>query len=358
MAYIEKRVHSSGKVTYRARIRVIGSPDISESFPTRRAAKEWSDKMEAEVRQGRYFGSEERKERTFAELADRYLLQENPSNSKSFHKCKIQILWWKDRLKGYYLCRITPSMISQVKEELLKEKTPQGNFRSQSTANRYIATLSCAFSLAVKEWGWLKENPVSKISRFKEGKARERFLSKEEIEKLLEVCKESKSPHLYPVTLFALSSGARRGEILGLKWQDVDLDRKVATFRNTKNGEHRSVPLSDVLAERLWKERRLRNVISEYVFPGGDGLKPADIREAWENAVERAGLSEVCFHTLRHTVASHLTMGGASAIEVGAILGHKTLAMVKRYSHLSVTATAKVLSRMNQEVLGKVVNGT
>jgi len=181
--------------------------------------------------------------------------------------------------------------------------------------------------------------------------------TKEEIEKLLEVCKESKSPHLYPVTLFALSSGARRGEILGLKWKDVDLDRKVATFRDTKNGEHRSIPLSDALSECLWKEKRLRSIPSEYVFPSIDGKMPADIRGAWENAVEKAGLSGVCFHTLRHTVASHLTMGGASMIEVGAILGHKTLAMVKRYSHLSVTATAKVLGRMNEEVLGKAGNG-
>jgi hypothetical protein len=84
MASIEKRIHSSGTITYRARVRVLGSPNISESFPTRRAAKEWSDKMEAEVRQGRYFGSEERKERTFAELADRYLAQTDPSNPKSF----------------------------------------------------------------------------------------------------------------------------------------------------------------------------------------------------------------------------------------------------------------------------------
>ena len=357
MACIEKRVHSSGAITYRVRIRVMGSPNISESFPTRRAAKEWADKMEAEVRLGRYFGRTESKERTFAELADRYLSQENPSNSKSFHKCKIQILWWKDRLKDYYLCRITSSIISEFKDELLKEKTPKGTLRSQSTANRYLAALSGAFSMAVKELGWLKENPVSNISRFKEGKARERFLIKEEIDKLLEVCKESKSPHLYPVTLFALSSGARRGEILGLKWKDVDFSRKTATFRDTKNGEHRSIPLSDALAECLWKEQRLRNLLNEYVFPSADGKRPGDIREAWENALKKAGLSGVCFHTLRHTVASHLTMGGASAIEVGAILGHKTLAMVKRYSHLSVSATAKVLGRMNEEVLGKVANG-
>jgi integrase len=230
--------------------------------------------------------------------------------------------------------------------------------RSQSTANRYLAALSSAFNIAVKEWSWLKENPVSNISKYKEGKARDRFLSKEEIEKLLEVCKESKSPHLYAVTLFAVCSGARKGEILGLKWKDLDLDRQIATFRDTKNGETRSVPLHPSLVSHLLKERRLRTVLSEYVFPSQDGKQPADIRGAWENAVKEAGLDSVCFHTLRHTAASHLTMGGASTMEVGAILGHKTLAMVKRYSHLSVTATARVMNRMNDELLGKTANGT
>ncbi len=167
-------------------------------------------------------------------------------------------------------------------------------------------------------------------------------MTKEEIEKLLSVCRKSKSPHLYAVTLFAISTGARRGEILALKWRDLDFQRKTATFRDTKNGETRTIPLGDSIIDCLLTERAKRSVFGEYVFPSLEGTRPADIRMAWENAIEEVGLSSVCFHTLRHTAASHLTMGGASMLEVGAILGHKTLAMVKRYSHLSVTATARV----------------
>ncbi|MBY0529253.1 MAG: site-specific integrase [Rhabdochlamydiaceae bacterium] len=356
MAYIEKRTHSSGKTSYRVRIRMRGAPSISESFPTRREAKEWASKMEADIRQGRYFGRSESKERTFADLVDRYMKQKDPKNPKSFEKCVVQLLWWKEHLKKYYLCHITPSTISELKELLLKEKTPRGTLRSQSTANRYLAALSSVFGMAVKEWNWLKENPVSKISRYKEGKPRDRFLTKEEIENLLNICKKSKSPHLYAVTLFAICSGARRGEILSLKWKDVDFDRQTATFRDTKNGETRTIPLGSSLLNCLLAERTKRVCISEYVFPSADGKRPGDIRGAWENAIKEAGLA-ICFHTLRHTAASHLTMGGASMIEVGAILGHKTLAMIKRYSHLSVTAAAKVLSRMNDEVLGISVNG-
>jgi integrase len=356
MAYVEKRIHPSGNTTYRARIRLEGSPNISESFPTRREAKEWAAKMESDVRQGRYFGEKTSKERTFSDLMDRYIAQEASKNKKSFHKYTKQLLWWKKHLKDYYLCNISPSTISELKDQLLREKTPQGNLRSPSTANRYLAALSGAFSIAVKEWNWLKENPVSKISKYKEAKPRERFLTKEEIEKLLAICKSSLSPHLYAVTLFAICSGARKGEILGLAWKDVDFERQTATLRETKNGETRTIPLSTPIVACLLDERKKRTRLSEYVFPSEDGTHPADIRTAWENAIQEAEL-DICFHTLRHTAASHLTMGGASMIEVGSILGHKTLAMVKRYSHLSVAATAKVLNRMNEEVLGKTVNG-
>ncbi len=355
MACIEKRIHASGTVTYRVRIRLSGSPSISESFPTRREAKEWGTKMEADVRQGRYFGKSESKEHTFRELVDRYIEIELPKNPDSFIKLKSQLLWWNDHLKDYYLCRITPAVISELKEKLIKEKTSRKSLRTPSTANRYLAALSGLFRTAVKEWNWMSENPLSKVSKFKEGKARERFLTKEEIETLLDVCKKSKSLHLYPVTLFALCTGARRGEILGLKWKDIDFERQTATFRDTKNGETRTISLSPLLVKCILEERGKRVICSEYVFPCQDGRMPADIRTAWDLAVEEAGL-DICFHILRHTAASYLAMGGASTLEVGAILGHKTLAMVKRYSHLYIPTTAKVLNRMNEEVLGNSQN--
>lgn len=353
MAYIQKREHSSGVTTYRVRIRVKGSPEISESFPTRKLAKKWADRMEAEVRKGRYFGKDEYKERAFGEFIDLYIKKELPKNSKSQRKLTMQLLWWKKHLKDYFLCHITPPMIAQLKDNLLSEKTPRGGLRSPSTANRYLAALSKAFTVGVKEWGWLEENPLRKIIKFKEGKPRERFLTKEEIVRLLLVCKRSKSPHLYSVTLFALSCGARKGEILGLQWKDIDFSRATATFRATKNGESRTVPLSSQIFEYLRSESQRKVVLSEYVFPSHDGKTPADIRTAWESAVEEAELSGICFHTLRHTCASHLTMSGASTLEIAVILGHKTLAMVKRYSHLSITATAKALHRMNGEILGE-----
>ncbi len=231
--------------------------------------------------------SEEQKARN-ALLRNWLISTWNKVNPNIFGNVKLNFSGGKEHLKDYYLCYITPSVISELKEQLLKEETPRKTLRSQSTANRYLAALSGAFNIAVREWNWLKENPVSKISRYKEGKPRDRFLTKEEIEKLLAICKKSRSPHLYAVTLFAVCSGARKGEILGLKWKDLDFARNTATFRDTKNGETRTIPLTPVLSNCLLDEKKKRIILSEYVFPSGDGKQPADIRGAWENAIEEA----------------------------------------------------------------------
>lgn len=346
MAYIQKRQHPNGHITYRARIRINSMPDKSATFSTRTQAKIWAQKMEADIRQGRYFPKQEDKERTFGEFIDRYIEKELPKTPKSLAKQTSQLLWWKKHLGSYFLCHISPSMLAELRDKLLEETTVRGKLRSSSTVNRYLAALSQALTIAVKEWGWIKENPLLKISRPREGKARERYLEKEEIHRLLVECRKSKSPYLYGIVIFALGTGARRGEILNLKWEDVDFVRSAATFRDTKNGETRIVPLSRSVLECLEQERQRRVVLSSHVFPC------INIRTAWENVVEKANLKGLRFHDLRHTAASHLAMNGASTLEIAAILGHKTLSMVKRYSHLSVSATALALNRMNEEILG------
>jgi integrase len=357
MAYVEKRIQSNGAVTYRARVRQKGAPSLSSSFHTKRQAVEWAQRMEAEVRAGRYFGLEEDREKTFAQFVDRYIEKELPKNPKGYAKQKLLLSWWKSHLGKYFLCHITPSSIAELRDRLLSEMTPKGTLRTPSTTNRYLAALSRAFTICQREWRWIKENPVLKITRPKENKPRDRYLEKEEIHRLLEVCKKSKSPYLYAIVLFALSTGARKGEILSLTWDDVDFARMTAIFRDTKNGETRAVHLSATIIGRLKEEKERRVVLSNYVFPNHNGTKPADIKTAWENAVKETGLKNVCFHSLRHTAASHLSMGGFSPLEIAAVLGHKTLAMVKRYSHLSISATARALDRLNDEIFGDVMNG-
>lgn len=358
MASIQKRKKANGEFSYRVRIRVEGAPLVTETYPTRKEALAFARRMESEIRAGRYFGREEDKEKTFSEFIDRYIENELPKNPNGYKKQKMMLSWWKEHLGPYYLCHITSPMIAELREKLLNSVTYRHTVRTGSSTNRFISALSRAFNVAVKEWNWIKENPVAKITRPKEGRPRERYLEKEEIDRLLEECRKSRSPHLYTVVSLLLATGARKGEVLGLKIGDVDFKRATVTFRRTKNGETRIVHLSPQVLELLKNERKKRAVISEYFFPSMDGTKPADIRDAWEKAIRDAGLQkDVCLHTLRHTVASHLSMKGFSVLEIGNILGHKSMSMVKRYSHMSTASTAKPLNMLNEEILGSLAYG-
>jgi len=350
MAYIEKRTHESGKITYRARIRIRGMPDQCASFSTRTAAKEWAQRTEAELKQSRYFPHSFGKHKTFDTFIDLYIARDLPKNPKAFLKQHQLIQWWKSKLGKYYLAHISPSLIAQYRDELLSQTTRRNKLRSPSTVNRYLAALSKAFTLCIKEYGWLKENPTLFITRPPESKAREKYLTLEEISRLLDVCRYSKSQHLYPIVVFALATGARRGEILNLKWED--LNGNSAILRDTKNGESRAITLTAYLLDILTNQRQHRITFSKYIFPSQEGSHPADITSAWKEAVKKANLSNLRFHDLRHTAASHLAMNGASTLEIAAILGHKTLAMVKRYTHFSNSATAKTLQRMNDAIFG------
>jgi integrase len=269
----------------------------------------------------------------------------------------MQLLWWKAQFGKYFLCHITPSMISEKQDLLSSGITSKGTPRSSSTTNRYMAALSSAYSTCVREWQWVKENPVLKIKKLRENKGRERYLETHEITRLLNACKNSKSPHLYAITLFALCSGARKGELLGIKHKNLDLKRRTATFEGTKNGETRTVHLSDAVVQCLTKEISSRRTFSEYVFPSQDGTKPADIRGGWESALKEAGLEDICFHTLRHTAASHLAMKGLSLSLIGKILGHKSHSQTNRYSHLSTLSTAPALDQLTDEFLGAFASG-
>jgi integrase len=350
MAYIEKRIHN-GKTTYRARIRVHGMPHKSASFSTRTAAKDWAHRAESNLKQSRYFPHDPGKT-TFATFVDRYISHQLPKNLKALAKQTQIMFWWKQHLGKYYLSHISPSLIATLRDTLLSQTTVRGTKRSPSTTNRYLAALSRAFTICIREYGWLKDNPVLLITRPAEPRGRDRYLTLDEISRLLDACRYSKSPYLYPIVAFALATGARRGEILNLHWSDIDFTNSRVTFRHTKNGDSRTIYLPPTITEILSSESKRRIILSPFVFPSQSGHKPADIESAWDNAIITANLPKLRFHDLRHTAASHLAMAGASTVEIATILGHKTLAMVKRYAHFSDSAIAQTLKRMNIAIFG------
>ncbi len=154
MADITKRVSSDGQITYRVRIRLRGYPLESATFPNKSLAKEWAQRTEASMREGRHFKNTEAKKHTLSDLVNRYIRDVLPKKPKSYRKQSAQLKWWQDQIGDYFLSDIAPSLIVEYRDNLARGITIQGEQRSPSTLVRYLAAVSHAFSLAVRDWGW------------------------------------------------------------------------------------------------------------------------------------------------------------------------------------------------------------
>ena len=352
MANIEKRVTSDGKTSYRVKIRLKGYPTQTATFARKTDAQKWVQHTESAIREGRHFKTSESKRHTLSEAIERYINDIIPTKPKNTINQVGQLKWWDKNLGEYLLADVTSSLIAQYRDKLAKTPSQRGETRSPATVNRYLAVLSHLFTMAIKEWGWIEENPLRKVTKPKESRGRVRFLSDKERERLLSECKRSDSQYLYTAVVLALSTGGRRMEILDLNWSDVDLNRAIITLHETKNGERRVLPLAGHALELMKELSRVRHYKCNLVFPGKDLKKPVDLRTPFENALKRAEITDFRWHDLRHSCASYLAMNGASLAEIAEILGHKTLQMVKRYAHLSEAHTSKVVARMNEAIFG------
>jgi len=360
MATVQERRDSAGAVKYRVQIRLRGYPPESATFDRKTDAKQWAQRVESDMRAGRYVKTVEARRHTFGDMIDRYMRDVLPAKRRGTREVQsAQFEWWKNRLGDYLLADITPAMIGEQRDELAAGVTHYGTKRSPATVSRYLAALGHCFTVALKEWGWVEDNPVRKVTKPREPKGRVRFLSDEERARLLDSCRQSQNPCLHAIVVIALSTGMRKGEILNLTWDRIDFDRDAIVLlpEDTKNASARVVPLVGRAREVLEELRRTRRrVDTDLVFPSindGDGhVAPLNIRNAWQAALERAEIQDFRFHDLRHSAASYLAMNGATLVELAEILGHKTLQMVKRYAHLTEAHTGKVMERMNRAVFG------
>jgi integrase len=265
---------------------------------------------------------------------------------------KRQLLWWKEQLGAHSLADITPSLLAEYRDRLASIPTIKDKRRTPATVVRYLAALSHAFTIAVKEWGWLETNPFTRVSKPREPRGRVRFLSDDERNRLLEACRGSPNPHLYRAVVLAISTGARRMEIMSLRWPQVDFQRGVITLHETKNGDIRVLPLVGHALNLMKDHAKVRRIDTDLVFPGHNPQQPIDLRAPWEVALRRAGIDDFRWHDLRHSCASYLAMNNATLAEIAEVLGHKTLSMVKRYTHLSAAHTNKIITRMNEAIFG------
>jgi integrase len=348
MATIEQRISNDGSKAWRVRVRLKGHPMQTATFERKTDAQEWAKRIETRIAEGEHFPHREQQRHTVAELIDAYVTNVLPHKlrNRDEEERRRCLAWWRQAIGDYRLSAADAVLLTEQRNKLLSEG------RAGSTVNRYLAALSHAFSTA-RKWRWIGQNPCGGL-RLNEPPGRTRFLSPDERRRLLAQCRASRQVDvLYPVVVLALSTGMRQGEILGLTWADVDFKNRTIRLEHTKNGDRRLVPLYGPAFDAMKGVAKVRRIDSKLVFPGGDPDKPADFRNAWVRALARAKVENFRFHDLRHSAASELAMSGATPSEIAAVLGHRTLAMVKRYAHIADAHTAKVVERMNEAVFGK-----
>jgi integrase len=320
----------------------------STETDNRKLAQKISDKIKGQIAEGKWFDVLEEEERTFNDLMERYMREHSKPKKKSWLRDEISISHLKPFFGSSTLQEIRPEMISKYKTKRYAENA------RPATINRELALAKHASNLGLKEWGWCKSNPFSMVKMEKENNARDRILSYEEEERLLNVCPK----WLNDIVTFALNTGARMGEILELAWKDVDLFRRVVVIYQGKTGHTKTMPLTLTALEILKAKAKVRHLHSNLVFPSQSGTRISNrnLERAFANALKKVKVEGLRFHDLRHTFASRLAMAGKDLYLIQRLLGHREPRMVQRYAHHSIESLRngiEVLETLKKEASDK-----
>ena len=349
MATIRKREGRDGKTSYQVQVRLRGESARTRTFKRLTDAKAWARDIESKMSGGEYVPTTEERRRTFGDLVDKYIREAIPKkvHNKDQRNLATRLEWWKEQIGHRYLAEIRPSDIAECRDKLEAKTNRYGKHLSGATINRYLAAIGAAYKHAVKEWHWVESSPVGNVARRGESAGRTRFLDDDERKRLMAGAKTHDNPDIYPAVLLAITTGMRKGEILSLRWPQIDLKRSLVQLVDTKNGEARTVPVPKIAADLLTERGKVRSLTDDRLF-----TDPRDFDRCWREALTVAEINNFRFHDLRHTAASYLAMHGATLAELAEVLGHKTLQMVKRYSHLTEQHKRSLVDRMAAGVFG------
>ena len=329
---------------WQALIKRKGFGQIARTFDTKADAEVWARQLEAEMDRGVFVSRKEAENTTLSEALDRYE-REITVKKKGFQEKALIKKWKSHPLAIRSLPSIQGKDIATYRDDRLKTVSP-------NTVRLELAVISHLYTVAVKEWGMAGlVNPVSQIRKPKLPQGRDRRLLQGELDRILSA---SDSPVLSDLVRFAVETGMRRGELAGMTWDMVELKKRTVTLPKTKNGEKRVVPLSTEAVRIL---SSLPRKIDGEVW----GMEPDSITQAFLRALARARknyekeceekkekpdpafLVDLTFHDLRHEATSRFFEKGLNPMQVAAITGHKTLQMLKRYTHLKAEDLAEML---------------
>lgn len=294
---------------------------------------------------------------TLAQLIDLYMADYSGRDDTRAQR----LAWWRGQLGATTLADISDDHVAAALDHLAtnppryfagKDADGRPIMRAKraklapATVNRYSAALASVLTWAVRRRiapkGWV--HPCRAVQRRPEQNEKTRFLTRDERERLLAACRASKWPRLYLLVLLALTTGARKGELLGLTWGDVDLERATVHVGRSKNGDPKVLPVVPAALEQL---QAFAGAAGALVFPSAE--KPGQayaFEPRWQQALKTAHIRGFRFHDLRHSAASHLAQNGATLLEIADLLGHRQLSMTKRYSHLASGHRAALVNRV------------
>lgn len=335
MATIQK-VNNKKGISYRVLIRNKGLRGISKTFPRKRLAVDFIHQMDCDAKARVNYNIYNKK--TFNELVIDYF--NNGYSGTRVKQEKSRAKYWLDILGGRKIEDISTTDINDGLDKLSVGL-------SNATKNRYKAVISVIFSYAVRRYD-LTHNPVQNIRSLPENNHRVRYLSNNERKRLYEASRASKWSKLYLLIMMAITTGSRKGELMNLRWSDIDLDRQTAFVETTKNGQPKVMPLTDdVVAELgrfIGKESEL--IFNSEIKPD----KPYEFYKLWKKALKLAEIEDFRFHDLRHTTASYLAQNGCSLLEIADVLGHKQIQVTKRYAHLCIDHKARLINSVFKNI--------
>ena len=331
-------------------VRKTGWPAKSKTFRTKRDALDWARRVEDEMVRGTFIDRGTSERVTLSDALDRYLAEVSPTKKASTaasDRSRARVL--KAQLGQYSLVALTPETVSRFRDERLRDG------KSHSTVRLELALLSHLFTIALREWRiGLVRNPVALVRKPTPPAGRNRRLGPSEERRLLEACDAHSNPMLGWIVRVALHTGMRQGEVLSLTRDQVDLDRRIVRLTETKNGSARTVPLNREAVAVLEQAMDFGAAPDDtpLIFfgePGRDGRRrPYCFHPAWTQALRAARISGLRFHDLRHEAVSRLVEAGLNDQEVAAISGHKSMQMLKRYTHLRAEDLVARLDRISR----------
>jgi integrase len=309
----------SGK--WQARVQIQGHSAISKTFINKADAERWAKQVEVEIQKGSYANLVLAERTTFAEIIERYIAEVLPTlrgGKADFIRLKALA---RRPIAKLNIVALTPQKIAQHRDERLKEVAP-------ATVTRELSYFSSIINHARREWGIHINNPVALVAKPKSTQGRTRIMDTTETNALFEALRPAgrKSIWMLPLVRLALETAMRRSELLGLRWEHVDIERRTIFLQLTKNGTSRTVPLSTHAIQILTEIPRM---IDGRVFP----ITHEVVSQAFNRARKQAVVEDIRFHDLRHMAITRMAEKLPNLIELSAVSGHKSLAMLKRYYH-------------------------